>query len=165
MIKSKIDLDGEITGIVQLKGAFYLAGSKKNEIGIFDKNELELIGKFSLENINEINHLTKIRDENLDLIAICSDLKDIIIISVFQNTKKEDVYVKNEKNENIFSYNEEIDGKIKNNFGYKIECQVSGHIDKVNRLIQLSNNLIASSGKDGNVIILEKMSINNLINL
>jgi len=165
MIKSKIDLDGEITGIIQLKGAFYLAGSKKNEIGIFDKNELKLIGKFSLENINEITHLTKIRDENLDLIAICSDLKDIIIISVFQNTKIEDVCVKNEKNENIFSYNEEIYEKIKNNFGYKIECQVSGHIDKVNRLIQLSNNLIASSGKDGNVIIWEKMSNNNLINL
>ena len=97
MIKSKIFLDGAITGITQLKGSFYLAGSKKNEIGIFDKKELKLVGKFSLENIKEITHLTKIRDENLDLIAICSDLKDIIIISILQNSKIEDIFDENEK--------------------------------------------------------------------
>ena len=41
-IESKISLNGEITGVVQLKGSFYLAGSKNNEIGIFEKNELKL---------------------------------------------------------------------------------------------------------------------------
>ena len=71
MIQSKISLNDVIIGVVQLKKGFYLAGSKKNELGIFEKNELKLIGKFNLENINEINHLAKIRDEKLDLIAIC----------------------------------------------------------------------------------------------
>ena len=72
---------------------------------------------------------------------------------------------KKESDEDIFSNKEEIAEKVKNNFGYKIECQVSGHSDKVNRLIQLSNNLIASSSKDGYVIIWEKMNNNNRINL
>ena len=172
LIQSKSSLNDVITGIVQLKKSYYLAGSKKNEIGIFEKNELNLIGKFNLKNINEINHLTKIRDENLDLIAICSDLSDIIIISIFQKTKIEDILDKNkeddkkdESDEDNYSNNEEIDEKIKNSFGYKIECQVSGHSDKVNRLIQLSNNLIASSSKDGYVIIWEKINNNNRINL
>ena len=172
MIKSKISLNGEITEVVQLKGSFYLASTKNNEIGIFEKNKLELIGKLNLKNIKEITHLTKIRDENLDLVAICSDLNDIIIISIIQNTKIEDINDRNKENdkkdetdENDYSNNEEIDEKIKNNFCYKIECQVSGHSDKVNRLIQLSNNLIASSSKDGYVIIWEKINNNDRINL
>ena len=172
MIQSKISLNDVIIGVVQLKKGFYLAGSKKNEIGIFEKNELKLIGKFNLENINEINHLAKIRDENLDLIVICSDLSDIIIISIFQKAKIEDILdkkkegdKKDEINEYNYSNNEEIDEKIKNNFGYKIECKVSGHSDKVNRLIQLSNNLIASSSRDGYVIIWEKINNNDRINL
>jgi len=166
MIISKISLNAQITGVIQLKGSFYLAGSKNNEIGI------KLIGKLYLKNIKEITHLTKIRDENLDLIAICSDLNDIIIISIIQNTKIEDINNKNKENdkkdgndENIYSNKEEIEEKIKNNFSYKIECQVSGHSDKVNRLIQLSNNLISSSSKDGYVIIWEKINNNNRINL
>ena len=52
-----------------------------------------------------------------------------------------------------------------NTFDYKIECIIKGHSNKVNRVIQLSNNIIASSSVDGNVIFWEKMKNNNLISL
>ena len=48
MIESNTYLKVQISGVVQLKGGLYLAYSKKNEIGIFENNELKLIGKLKL---------------------------------------------------------------------------------------------------------------------
>ena len=139
-IVSEIALNDEIRGIIQLSNKYYVAGSKSADIGIFDFNSLKFIEKLKVNNIGitQINQLTKIKDDKLDLCAIASNLSDIIIISIF--------------------YNEKDDNKI---FEYKIECQIKSHSDKINRIIQLSNDLIASSSADGFVMLWEKIKKND----
>ena len=77
-------MDSEIRGIIELKGGYYLAGSKEGNIGIFNSEKLDLIQNFRLNGIKNIFHLEKIKDENSDLIAVSSDINEVIIISVFQ---------------------------------------------------------------------------------
>ena len=83
-IQSDDSLKSEIRGIVELKGGYYLAGSKKGYIGIYESKELKLINKFKIKEIKDIFHLSKIKDDNLDLIGIASNLNDVIVISVFK---------------------------------------------------------------------------------
>ena len=59
----------------------------------------------------------------------------------------------------IFKNNE------KNFFDYKKVCQFKGHVEKIYRIIQLSNNLIASGSADRSLIIWEKTKKNDLIDL
>lgn len=143
-INAKGCLNGEIRGIVELKGGFIFSGTKDGDIGIFDSKELKLKTKLKLTNlgINQINHLCKIKDDKLDLIAIASNLSDIIIISAFNE----------QKDENIL-------------FTYKLECKIKSHSDKINRIIQLSNNIIVSSSSDGYIMFWEKLKNNNGISL
>ena len=135
-IKSNSDLTEEIRGIIELKGGLILAGSKSNDIAIFDSKEMKLKGtlSFSKIGITQTNHLAKIKDEKLDLVAIASNLNDIIIVSI------------NQKNEN---------DKII--FDYKVECQIKSHSKSIKRIIQLSNGLIASGSSDGYVMFWEKI--------
>ena len=180
MISSNESLKKEIRGVIELKGGYYLAGSKDAKIAIFSQKDLQLKGKLHLENIDEINHLSKIKDEKLDLIAISSNLSDIIIISVFQKEKKENektinnkeikkVDESDESDENDESEEnekpEEKDEPTDNIFDYKIECRIQGHSDKINRIIQLSNNNIVSASKDCYVIFWEIIKTNGLISL
>ena len=135
-VVSEERLSDEIRGIIELSGGYYLAGSKSADIGIFDKKSLEFKGKIEVNDIGItlINHLTKIKDDKMDLCAIASNLSDIIIISIFETEKHE-----------------------KKNFEFKIECQIKAHSGKINRIIQLSNDLIASSSIDGYVMLWEKI--------
>ena len=143
-IESKRELNGEIRGIVELKDGFILAGTKEADIGVFDLKNLHLEYKLEFKNlgITQINQLSKIKDDKLELVAVASNLNDIIIISVFHEGKN---------GENIFNY--------------KLECQVKSHSDKINRIIQLSNNLIVSSSSDGYVIFWKLIKNNNSISL
>ena len=145
-IYSEKSFDSEIRGIIELKGGYYLAGSLNGDIGIFDSEKLELKQHFRLEGINNIYHMEKIKDENLDLIAIASDLSDIIIISVFPKEKND-----TDKNEEIFQY--------------KYECRKKEHSAKLNRIIQLSNGLIVSSSEDKLVIIWQLLKNDKEISL
>ena len=171
-----ISLKSPITGLIELKNGFYFACSQKAKIGIFNHDDLKLIGKLKLDkDIKKIYHISKIKDENLDLIAIGSNLNDIIIISVFPKRELENLNPKNTKeNNNNEGKNEkededdkefEKDEYIRENFGYKIECKIEGHSNNVNRIIQLTNNYIVSASKDGYVIFWEKTKSNNLISL
>ena len=130
-IETKEELKGEIRGIIELRGGYYLSGTKEADIGIYNSNTLELKTKLKFKSmkITQVNHLSKIRDNKLDLVSNASNLNDIIIISVFQD-------------KNIF-------------FDYKIECQIKAHSGKINKILQLSNNLIVSSSSDGYVIFWE----------
>ena len=134
-ICSKISLDKQIRGIIELKGGYYLAGSMDGDIGIYDSINLELKQKLRIDGITNIYHLEKIKDENLDLIAISSDLNEIIIISVFQEEKEND----NKEEKNYI-------------FKYKFEFRKEENVDKINKIIQLSNGLIVSSSGNGFVI-------------
>ena len=134
-IESKISLDSEIRGLIELKGGYYLAGSLDGKLCIFDSAKLELKQNLKINGINKIFHMEKIKDENLDLIAIASDLNEVIIISVFQKPKENDI---KDKEDFIFDY--------------KIECRKEEHTGSINRIIQLSNGLIVSSAKDKLVI-------------
>ena len=53
-ISSNESLKKEIRGVIELKGGYYLAGSKNAKIGIFNQKDLELKGNLHLENIDEI---------------------------------------------------------------------------------------------------------------
>ena len=143
-IVSNVCLNGEIRGIIELKGGYFLGGTKNADIGIYNSKDLQLKAKLKLLNlgIKQINHLSKIKDDNLDLIAVASNLNDIIIISVFHEQKDEDII-----------------------FDYRIECQIKSHLDNINRIIQLSNNLIVSSSADGYIMFWEKNKNNNAISL
>ena len=143
-IDSDQNLNGEIRGIVELKGGFFFSGTKEGDLGIFDSKDLKLKTKLKLDNlgINQINQLSKIKDDNLDLIAISSNLSDIIIISIFQKKKGEEI-----------------------KFNYKLECQTKSHSNKINRIIQLSNNLIVSSSADGYIMFWKKIKNNNAVSL
>ena len=143
---SEKSLDSEIRGIIELKGGFYLVGSMDGDIGIFDSEKLELKQQFRLEGINNIYHMEKIKDEDLDLIAVASDLSEIIIISVFPKEKNN-----NDNNGDIFQY--------------KFEFRKQEHSGKLNRIIQLSNGLIASSSEDKLVIIWQLLKKENEISL
>ena len=102
--------------------------------------------KFRLDGVTIIYHMEKIKDENLDLIGIASNLNEIIIISIF---KKENV--NNETTENIFDY--------------KFELRKQEHNGKINRIIQLSNGLIVSSSEDNFVIFFKLIKNENNISL
>ena len=136
--KTRIDSDNslgsEIRGIIELKGGYYLAGSKEGIIGIFDSEKLELKQNFRIKGINKIFHMEKIKDENSDLIAIASDSNEIIIISLFPKEKDNT----NIKDDDIFEY--------------KFEFKKEEHTGKINRIIQLTNGLIVSSSEDQSII-------------
>ena len=144
---SKNELDSEIRGIIELKGGYYLAGSKEGNIGIFDSEKLGLIQNFRLNGIKNIFHLEKIKDENSDLIAVASDEHEVIIISVFQK-------------DNIDTNNKE-----ENPFDYKFECKKKEHNGKINRIIQLSNGLLVSAAEDELVIFWQLFKNDNVINI
>ena len=143
-VKSDEGLNGEIRGIIELKEGFFLAGTKEGDTGIYDSKELKFKSKLDSENlgITRIYQLSKIKDDNLDLIAISSNLSDIIIISVFHKEKNK-----------MFE------------FYYKLECQIKSHSNRINRIIQLSNNMIVSSSHDEYVIFWEKVKNNDAISL
>jgi WD40 repeat protein len=148
-IRSKYELDSEIRGVIEIKGGYYLAGSKEGNIGIFDSEKLDLIQNFRINGIINIFHLEKIRDENSDLIAVASDVNEVIIISVFQ---KDDVDTNNmEVKENIFDY--------------KFECRKEEHNGKINRIIQLSNDLLVSAAEDKLIIFWQLFKNDNVINI
>ena len=136
-ICGNISLNKQIRGIIELKGGYYLSGSMDGDIGIYDSTNLELKQKLRIEGINNIYHLEKIKDENLDLISISSDLNEVIIISVFQEEKQREDDSKEEK---------------EYTFNYKFEFRKKENNDKINKIIQLSNGLIVSSSADGFVI-------------
>ena len=142
-IISEDSLSSEIRGIIELKDGYYLLGSLDGDIGIYDKTKLELKQKLRIEGINKIYHLEKIKHKDLDLIAIASDLKEIIIISVSKREKEE--------KENIFNY--------------KNEFRKQEHTNKINRIIQLSNGLIVSSSEDTFIIIWKIIKNENNIHL
>ena len=147
--RSKYELDSEIRGIIELKGGYYLAGSKEGNIGIFGSEKLDLIQKFRINGIINIFHLEKIRDENSDLIAVASDVNEVIIISVFQ---KDDVDTNNmESKENIFDY--------------KFECRKEEHKGKINRIIQLSNGLLVSAAEDKLIIFWQLFKNDSVMNV
>ena len=145
-IYSEKSLDSEIRGIIELKGGYYLVGSMDGDIGIFDSEKLELKQQFRLEGINNIYHMEKIKDEDSDLIAVASDLSEIILVSVFPKEKNN-----NDNNGDIFQY--------------KFEFRKQEHSGKLNRIIQLSNGLIASSSEDKLVIIWQLLKKENEISL
>jgi hypothetical protein len=108
-----------------------------------------LIQNFRINGIINIFHLEKIRDENSDLIAVASDVNEVIIISVFQ---KNDVDTnKMEAKENIFDY--------------KFECRKKEHNGKINRIIQLSNGLLVSAAEDKLIIFWQLFKNDNVINI
>ena len=143
---SNDSLHSEIRGLIKLKNGFYLAASKNGDIGIFDSTNLELKQKFRLNGISNIFHLEKIKDENLDLIAVASDLYEVIIISVFPKEKDNK------------GTNEDI-------FDYKYEVRKKEHKGKLNRIIQLSNGLIVSSSEDELVIFWQLIKEGNTFNI
>ena len=149
-ICSNISLNSQIMGIIELKGGYYLSGGIDGDLGIYDSTNLELKQKFRIEGINNIYHLEKIKDENLDLIAISSDLNEIIIISIFQK--------ENEKENNTKEEKELI-------FNYKFEFRKKENKSKINKIIQLSNGLIVSSSKNGFVIFWKLFKKENIITL
>ena len=129
---------------MELKGGYYLAGSMNGEIGIFEKTQLELKQTLRIEGINNIYHMEKIKHENLDLIAVASNLNDIILISVFQKEKQSE-----EKKEKIFDY--------------KIEFKKEEHKGKINKIIQLRNGFIVSASEDLFVIFWKLIeNVNNI---
>ena len=142
-IIAKNALSSEIRGIIELKDGYYLLGSLNGDIGIYDKLNLELKQKFRIKGIDKIHHLEKIKDKDLDLIAIASNLKEIIIISVSKNEKEE--------KDNIFNY--------------KFEFRKEEHSGQINRIIQLSNGLIVSSSEDKSIIIWQALKKENNIHL
>ena len=146
-IYSDKSMDEEIRGLIELKNKYYIAGSKNGIIGIYDNKNLNLKQYFRLEGIKNIFHMEKIKDENSDLIAIASDLSDVIIISVFQDNKE----------------NNEIKDQI--NFKYKFECRKKEHNGQINRIIQLSNGLLVSAAEDELVIIWKLIKKDNIINI
>ena len=146
IINSKDNLSSEIRGIIELKDGSYLVGSMDGNIGIYGPTDLELKQKFRLDGITNIYHMEKIKDEDLDLIGIASNLNEIIIISIF---KKENA--SNETNEDIFYY--------------KFELRKQEHNGKINRIIQLSNGLIVSSSEDNFVIFWKLIKNENNISL
>ena len=100
--RSEYELDSEIRGIIELKDGYYLVGSKEGNIGILDSEKLDLIQNFRLNGIENIFHLEKIKDENSDLIAVASDINEVIIISIFQ---KDNIDTNNkETQEKILDY-------------------------------------------------------------
>ena len=140
-IYSDKSLGSEIRGIIELKGGYYLAGSMEGNIGIFEQEHLELKQVFKLEGISNIYHLEKIKHDNLDLIAVASNLNELIVISVFHNEKEiED------------KDNKENKDKKEVNFNYKFVFRKAEHTGKLNRIIQLSNGLVVSSAEDKLVI-------------
>ena len=145
-----ISLNKQIRGIIELKGGYYLSGSMNGDLGIYDTINLELKQKLRIEGINHIYHLEKIKDENLDLIAISSDLNEVIIISVFREEKEKENDDKEEK-EYIFNY--------------KFEFRKKEKVDKINKIIQLSNGLIVSSSADGFVIFWKSIKNETKISL
>ena len=146
-IYSKKSFDSEIRGVIELKDGYYLAASKGGIIGIFDSEKLDLKQSFRLEGISNIFHLEKIKDENSDLIAVASNLNEIIIISI------------SKKCENDNSNNKE------DIFAYKYECRKKEHTDKINRIIQLSNGLIVSSSEDKFIIFWQLIKNDNIFDL
>ena len=114
---------------MEIKGGYYLVGSMNGEIGIFEKTQLELKQTLRIEGINNIYHMEKIKHENLDLIAVASNLNEIILISVLQKEKQSE-----EKKEKIFKY--------------KIEFKKEEHKGKINKIIQLRNGFIVSASED-----------------
>ena len=140
LILSENSLSSEIRGIIELRGGYYLAGSMDGYIGIYEQEKLELKQRFKLEGISNIYHLEKIKDDNLDLIAVASNLNELIVISVFPNEKK------------IEDKDKENKAKRQNIFNYKFVFRKAEHSRKLNRIIQLSNGLIASSAEDKLVI-------------
>ena len=148
--RSEYELDSEIRGIIELKGGYYLAGSKEGNIGIFNSEKLDLIQNFRLNGIKNIFHLEKIKDENSDLIAVASDINEVIIISVFQEDNI-DTNNNKETKQNIFDY--------------KFECRKKEHNGKINRIIQLSNGLLVSAAEDKLVIFWQLFKNDNVINI
>jgi len=146
---SKCELDSEIRGLIELRGGYYLAGSKGGNIGIFDSEKLDMIQNFRLNGIQNIFHLEKIKDENSDLIAVASDLDEVIIISVF-------------KKDNIDTNKEEAKEKI---FDFKFKCRKKEHNGAINRIIQLSNGLLVSAAEDELVIFWQLFKNDNVINI
>ena len=147
--RSNYELDSEIRGLIELKGGYYLAGSKGGEIGIFDSEKLDLIQNFRLYGIKNIFHLEKIKDENSDLIAVASEADEVIIISVFQK-------------DNIDTNNKEAKDNI---FDYKFECRKKEHSGAINRIIQLSNGLLVSAAEDELLILWQLFKNDNIINI
>ena len=147
--RSEYELDSEIRGIIELKDGYYLVGSKEGNIVILDSEKLDLIQNFRLDGIENIFHLEKIKDENSDLIAVASDINEVIIISVFQKS-------------NIDTNNKETNENI---FDYKFECRKKEHNGKINRIIQLSNGLLVSSAEDKLVIFWQLFRNDNIINI
>ena len=135
-IYSEKSLASEIRGIIELKSGYYIVASINGIIGIFDSEKLELKQYFRLEGINNIYHMEKIKYENSDLIAVASDLSEIIIISVFP--KEKDNKDNKDNNEDLLEY--------------KYVFRKKEHSGKLNRIIQLSNGLIVSSSEDKLVI-------------
>jgi len=147
--RSKYELDSEIRGLIELKGGYYLAGSKGGNIGIFDSEKLDLIQNFRLNGIQNIFHLEKIKDEYSDLIAVASDLNEVIIISIFQK-------------DNIGTNNKDTKDNI---FNYKFECRKKEHNGALNRIIQLSNGLLVSAAEDELVIFWQLFKNDNEITI
>ena len=145
-IYTENSLGTEIRGIIELKGGYYLAGSMDGNIGIYDQDKLELKQIFKLEGISNIYHLEKIKDDKLDLIAVASNLSELIIISIFPNEKG----IENKENK------EDI-------FNYKFIFRKAEHSGKLNRIIQLSNGLIVSSAEDKLVIFWQVIKMDNEI--
>ena len=143
-INSEYSLDSEIRGLIELKGGYYLAASKGGNICIFDSEKLEIKQKLRLEGISKIFHLEKIKDNNLDLIAVASNLNEIILLSVFKNNNS---------------------GKNGDTFDYLIECRKQEHKGKLNRIIQLSNGLIVSSAEDEFIIFWQLIKKDNTFSL
>ena len=140
-IITKTSLKGEIRGIIELKGGFYLS-TKEADVGIYNMENLDIIQRLPLN--PEISNIFKIKDENLDLISISSNLSYIILISIFQKKEKEN---------------------NKSTFEYKEECRIKAHTKDINRIIQLSNGLIVSTSYVGFVIFWKKIKKENLISL
>ena len=137
-IYSNKSLNSEIRGLIELKCGYYLVGSMNGDIGIFERKQLELKQTLRLEGITNIYHMEKIKHENLDLIAVASNLNEIILISVFQK---------------------------ENNFEYKIEFRKEEHKGKINKIIQLSNGLIVSASEDKFVIFWKLINNKNNVSL
>ena len=145
----KYELESEIRGLIELKGGYYLAGSKEGNIVIFDSEKLDLLQNLRLNGIKNIFHLEKIKDGYSDLIAVASDVNEVIIISVFQ---KDNIDTNNkEKKENIFDY--------------KFKCRKKEHNGAINRIIHLSNGLLVSAAEDKLVILWQLFKNDNAINI
>ena len=67
----------------------------------FRFRKLQLKQNLKIDGINKIFNIEKIKDENLDLVAIASDLNEVIIISIFQKEKENDI---KDKNDFIFDF-------------------------------------------------------------